>query len=371
MDATAGGSGGPTPGRARLGRRGRLVLGVALLLGIAVVAWYRLDWRAVVSVLGRADLSLLAVGAAAAVAGLACWSEAMRHLLPPGGRAVTRRRGFLVYATGSLVRNAIPVGYASSIAVLAYVYRREAAVSLHRTLAAVSVAEFVNAVASTGVAVAGILLLATVGPSSPLVGWFALGAAALVVGGTVGVTLLWYRRETVERVLHRAATTLSSVVDRLADRERSPLAPEAVESAIAGYYQSLSTVSDRRRAVGVSLTYSVLAWAALVASLAACGLAIGHRVPLPVAMLVIPIAGYATILPLPGGLGGYEFGVASALAVLGGMDVVAAVAVTLLFRLCSYWLVIGVGAAASAALSVDLRNLASAAVNGGSGSTDR
>lgn len=367
MDATAGDAGGT----GRLGRRGRLLLGAALLIAVVAVAWYRLDWRTVASVIGRADRTLLAVGAVSAVVGLACWSEAMRHLLPPGGQDVSRRRGFLVYATGSLVRNALPLGYASSIAVLAYVFRREASLSLHRTLAAVSVAELLNAVASTTVAVTGVLLLAAVGPSSPLVRLVALGAAVLLAGGVVGVTLLWFRRETVERFLHAAAATLSRVADRIAEQERTPISPEAVESALAGYYRSLSTVSDRRRAVGVSLAYSALAWAALVASLAACGLAIGYRVPLPVAMLVIPIAGYATVLPLPGGLGGYEFGVASALAVLGGMDLVAAVAVTLLFRVCSYWLVIGVGAAASTALSVDLRDLASAAANGEAGSADR
>lgn len=359
-----------TPRGPVLGRRGRLVLGGALLLGVLLVASYRLDWRAVVAAVGRADLALLVLGALAAVAGLACWSEAMRHLLPPGSRAVSRRRGFLVYATGSLVRNALPVGYASSLAVLAYVFRREASITLDRSLAAVSVAEFLNAVASSGVAIVGILLLATVGPATPYVGWLALGAVLVSVGAALAATLLWYRRETVERVVHSVASKLATVVDRLADRERGPLSPDAVEAAIAGYYRSLSTVSDRRRAVTVSLSYSVLAWAALVTSLYACGLAIGYRVPIPVAMLVVPIGGYATVLPLPGGLGGYEFGVASALAILGGMDVVAAVAVTLLFRLCSFWLVIGLGAVAATALSVDIRDLASAAVDGETGSAE-
>lgn len=330
---------------------------MAILAGVLLFVWFRLDWRAVVAVVSRADGPLLAVGVGAALAGIACWGEALRHLLPPDARAVSRRRGFLVYSTGALVRNAIPLGYATSIAVLGYVYRREADVSLDRSLAAVSVAEFANMVASTSVAVAGVLLLVVVGPDTPLVWWLAVGTTGLVVVGVLAFSALWYRRAAVERVVHAVASLLSGVADRLSDGERNPLSPAAVEAAIAGYYHSLGVISARRPSVAVALGFSLLAWSAFVASLYASGLAIGYAVPIPVAMVVVTIGGYATVLPLPGGLGGYELGVAGGISLLGGVDVVTALAVTLLFRVCTYWVVIGVGVAASTVLSVDLRRL--------------
>lgn len=333
------------------------MLGSAILVGILLFVWYRLDWRAVIAVVARADGPLFAAGVLAAVLGIACWSEALRLLLPPDASPVSRRRGFMVYSTGALVRNAIPLGYASSIAVLGYVYRREADLSMDRSLAAVSVAEFANATASTTMAVAGVLLLATVGPPSPLVVPLALGTVGLVIGGALLVATLWYRRSAVERVVHWLAALLSRVASRVSNGDRNPLSPEAVEVAIAGYYHSLSAVSARRPSVGIALLYSLLAWSAFVASLVVCGLAIGIDVPIPVAMLVVSVGGYATILPLPGGLGGYELGVAGGIAALSGVDVVSALAVTLLFRVCTYWIVIGVGVLASTALSVDLRRL--------------
>jgi len=359
-----------------VGPRVRLLLGGLLLLAILVFVWYRLDWRSVLEVLEDASVPPLVVGGVTALLGLACWSEAVRGLLPPGGETVTRRRGFLVYATGALVRNVLPLGYASSIAILAYVYRREASISFDRSLAAVSVAEFTNVAASTTVAVVGAVLLVAFGPPSPLLRWLAGGVLLVVAGGTLATTALWYRRDLVTRALHAVAAALSAVAGRLTDRRnvRGPLSPDAVESAIARYYRSLSTVSARRHSVGAAYGYSLLAWGGLVASLYLSGLAIGYRVPVPVAMLVVAVGGYATILPIPGGLGGYELGVTGAIALLAGVDVVTALATTLLFRLCTYWFVVGVGVVASAALSVDVRGLAARALGTGradSGSADR
>lgn len=362
-DRPSGGSTSPRP-RSLFGRRARLVLGAALLVAVALFVWFRLDWRAVVSVVARAEPAPLLAGVAAAIAGLVCWSEAMRHLLPHGERPVSAGRSFLVYAAGALVRNAVPLGYASSIVVLGYLYRREAELPLERSLAGVSVAEFLNAVASTTLAVGGVFLLALLGPPSAAVPWMTAVAAAVAGVGLVGATLLWYRRAAVERGVHAVASTLAAVATRLAGRDVGGPSPEAVELAIAGYYRTLSTVSARRRRVGVALGYSLLGWGSLAASLYACGLAVGYQVPPAVAMVVVAVGGYASVLPLPGGLGGYELGAAGGIAFLAGVDVVTALAVVLLFRVCSYWLVIGLGAVASAALSVDLRTLVAAAAAG-------
>ena len=358
--------------------RARLLLGVGVLVATVAFVLFVLDWRRVVSVLASADPGMVAVGLVASLVGLACWSEAVRVMLPPDARPVTRRRGFLVYATGGVVRNVLPVGYASSIAVLAYLYRREAVLPIHRSLASVSVAELLIAVASTAVALTGVALLVALAPATPLVGWFAVGALVLAVGGTITGTLVWYRREAVRRVVHAVAGFLAGAANRLNPGLGDRLSPTAVEEAIDGYVGALSTVSDRRRAVAVAAGYGLVGWLGLVVALYASGLAVGYRVPIAVALFVVPIGGYATVLPVPGGLGGYELGVAGVLHLVGGVDLAAALAVTLLFRVCSYWSVIVVGAAASTLLSVDLRQLARTALErvptdagGGAGSADR
>lgn len=358
--------------------RTRLLLGAGILLATVAFVGLVLDWRRVLSVLAEADLALLALGVFASIAGLACWSEALRHLLPRDAQAVSRPRGFIVYATGGVVRNVLPVGYASSIAVLAYVYRREATISINRSLAAVSVAELLIAIASTGVTVGGLALLVALGPVTPLVSWLAVGALILAVGGTLTGTLVWYRRETVRRVVDAAAAFVARAVNRLAPGSGERFSPAAVEETVAEYVRALSTVSGRRRAVAITFGYAVAGWLALVGAMYVSGLAVGYSVPIAVALFVVPIGGYATVLPVPGGLGGYELGVAGVLHLLGGLGLAEALAVTLLFRVCSYWTVIAVGAVATMLLSIDVRQLAEAAIErepadarSGSGSADR
>ena len=353
--------------------RARLLLGVGILLAAVAVVGLVLDWRRVLSVLAGADLPLFALGVVASIAGLACWSEALRHLLPPDARAVSRRRGFLVYATGGVVRNVLPVGYASSIAVLAYVYRREAAISPHRSLAAVSVAELLIAIASTGVTVVGLVLIVALGPVTPLVGWLSVGALLLAVGGTLFVALAWYRRETVHQAVDAVAGFVAGAANRLAPGSGERFSPTAVEETVEEYVRALSTVSGRRRADAVTFGYAVAGWLALALAMYASGLAVGYPVPIAVALFVVPIGGYATVLPVPGGLGGYELGVSGVLHLLGGLGLAEALAVTLLFRVCSYWTVIAVGAITTTLLSIDVRRLAEAAIaresaDGGSGS---
>jgi len=364
MTSAVDGPADDPPDGDRFRPRTRLLFGGAILVGTALFALVVLDWRQVVAVLAGADPWLVAAGVVASLAGLAAWSEALRHLLPPDARAVTRRRGFVVYATGGVVRNVLPVGYASSIAVLAYVYRREAELVLHRSLAAVTVAELLVGIASAAVAGTGLGLLVAAGPVTPLVEQIARGALLLAVGGTATGALVWYRRETARRAVHAVAGAAAGAAGRLNPGFGERLSPSAVEETISDYLRALSTVSTRRRDVWTAAGFAAVGWLALVAALYASGLAVGYRVPVAVALLVVPVAGYATVLPVPGGLGGYELGVAGALHLLGGLDLAAAVAVTLLFRVCSYWAVIAVGAAASTYLSVDVRELSSATIDG-------
>lgn len=352
--------------RGRLRRpRNRLLVGAVFLGAVGAFVWYRLDWRRVVSAVVGADPLMLAVGVVAATAGLVCWSESMRHLLPPGSAAVSRRRSFLVYATGSLVRRVMPLGYAGSMGVLAVLFGREVSLPFDRSLASVSAAEFVNMIVSTALAVLGVLLLVLFGPPSPYVRWLAIGALGVVVGGGIAGTLLVYRAELIGRSAGATASRLAAVARRLPGLRSGRVPTEPIERGVERYVSALSTISSRRRAVAVSVGYSLLAWSALVAALYASGLAVGYRVPIAVALIVVPVGGYASILPVPGGLGGYELGVAGAIALLGGIDVATALAATLLFRVCTYWFVIGVGLVTSAALSIDVRTLARAAVERG------
>lgn len=360
---------GASPGRS-IDARWRLLLAAAILVGAVAFVWVVVDWRRLLAIIVRADPLLVGAGIVAAVGGIACWGEAMRLLLPESARPLARRRGFLVYATGGLVRNALPVGYAGSIAVLAYVFRREAALPMDRALATVSVAELVNATASVLVTVTGVLLLLRGAPEVPLVRWLGVLTVGLAVAAAAAGAAVWYRRATAKRVVHAAAVLLARAVSVIPGTPERRLSPTALEAALEEYYQSLAVVSDRRRAVGLAFGLSLAGWLATVSALYLAGLAVGYRVPAGLALFVVPMGGYATVLPVPGGLGGFEVGVTGLLHLLGGVDIETALAATLLFRLCAYWVVVGVGAVASSYLAVDVRTVAASATGADPGEAD-
>jgi len=113
-------------------------------------------------------------------------------------------------------------------------------------------------------------------------------------------------------------------------------------------------VGGDRRAVLYAFGLSQLGWLFFALPLTGA-LALDVRLPLALALCLVPAAGLATVFPLPDGLGGLEVALAGLLAALAAVDLATAGAVVILFWLCSFWFFVGVcGIAASvAAVGVD------------------
>ncbi|MUV58986.1 lysylphosphatidylglycerol synthase domain-containing protein, partial [Halogeometricum sp. CBA1124] len=85
--------------------------------------------------------------------------------------------------------------------------------------------------------------------------------------------------------------------------------------------------------------------------LAVAAAALDVAVPFGAALFVAPASGLVGWSPLPGGSGGIEVAVTAGLAATAGVPVSAAAAVALLYRVCSYWVVVVVDAAAAGLLA--------------------
>jgi uncharacterized protein (TIRG00374 family) len=92
-------------------------------------------------------------------------------------------------------------------------------------------------------------------------------------------------------------------------------------------------------------------------ALSASALALDAAVPFGVVLFAVPASLLVDVRPLPGGLGGVEFVLAGMLAALAGLDLGVAAAVTLRYRLCSYWFVVAVGDVAALYSSVPVWDL--------------
>lgn len=110
----------------------------------------------------------------------------------------------------------------------------------------------------------------------------------------------------------------------------------------------------------VSLALSVVGWVLFALPLYTSALALHDTIPLAVALFVVPASGLATVIPLPGGLGGVEILLTGLVASMTGIDASAAEMIALLYRLCAYWFVIVLGGICSAYLPTSAEELSRA-----------
>ncbi len=329
------------------------VIGGGAVLALAVAFLVLFDRRAVLSTLTRADPWLVVAAFGAVTLSVLAWAESQRRLLARSGAIVSPVRCTLVYAAGLVPRFALPVGYASSMLVLARLFQRESDLSYEGSLAAVSIAEGLSFAASTVLAIAGgaalLVFPAVLPPAWRLPAGVALGAGAV----SLPAALAWYRRDLFEHLRERLVRTIERVGAAVEARLGIGVPVERAKRAIDRYAARFVQVSEYRETVAAGFLLATLGWAAFGGALYASALAVNLTLSAAVVLFVVAASGYANVLPVPGGLGGYEAVGVGGILVFSGADREVAVATVLLFRVASYWFPLAVGGLATVYLSVD------------------
>lgn len=308
--------------------------------------------------LAGANLGLFALGLVAILAALGCWSDASRRLFVASDTPLSRRRAFVAYGTGAFGKQVLPMGNAGGPAVMAYAFDREVDLGYSRTLAVIVVAEFLSLLASVVLGLTGVVVLLWV--ESPATGLRWLGAGVVLVGAVLAAlgTVVWYRRRHVAMAVAGVARLLRPVVIRVSPARADRLHPERVDAGLRRYYATVDAVVADRRAVVAAFALTQVGWVFFAIPLWTGARALGVQVPLALVLFLVPIAGLATVFPLPGGLGGFEVALAGLLTALAAVDLTSAGAVVILYRLCSFWFFVLVGGVAASVSAVGVRELA-------------
>lgn len=334
----------------RLRPAARAIIGLALAVVVLAVFVWLTGGVEVLRALTRADLRPVAVGSVAGVAAILSWGEALRRALG-GTKPVGGLRYRLTYLSGDFARQVLPMGRLSGSAIIAYAVTRPFDIEYEEGLAAVTVTDLLNLVSAVSLSTLGlsiVFLRADVGDVRTFLGGL---TGALVVAVAV-VALVTRRRRVVERgvetlsgVLHRGAARLG--VESVA----AALEPESMRHRVESYFGALDAVADDRRRVAATASFVAVGWLAFAASLTAAATALSVGVPFAAALFVAPAAGLVGWSPLPGGTGGIEVAVTAGLVAVAGVSVESAAAVALLYRVCSYWVVVAVDAVATGLLA--------------------
>ncbi|WP_415380625.1 lysylphosphatidylglycerol synthase transmembrane domain-containing protein [Halosimplex sp. TS25] len=334
----------------------RVVIGFAFaLLAVGGFVWF-VGPASVLAVLSRADPTVLAVGFLAVVGAFYCWSEALRRLLVSVGSDARGPRYRAAFMSGEFLKQVVPMGHSGGPVFVSYAVARETDAPYEEALAAATVVEFVNIGASVALATAGlgVLVATSTATGGPVF-------VALVVGLAVAVTallslgvLVYYRRALVERLVLRLAAAGRATVGRLSARARAALAADRVRATFETYYTAFDRALADREQVRRAAAFSLAGWALFLLPMYTSFLAIGEPVPYALVAVVVPVLSLVNVVPLPGGLGGFEVALAAVVVALVGIDLPAATAGVFLYRLSNYWFVVLLGALASTTVAVRL-----------------
>lgn len=339
----------------------RAVFGFAIALPVLVGFLFIFDASVFVRQLSGADPGVFSLGLLAVCLALVCWSEATRRLFAVAGATISVRAGFAAYCTGMFGKQILPMGNAGGPAIVAFVYERDASLGYNKTLAIVTIAEFLSLIASLILAVFGVAYLLVFIPGVPELRIIQLGVLSVAGGFLVLVVVFFYRRAIVERAVLVAARLLGRTVGRFSLRVEAMLAPDRVRDGLRRYYETVDVIIANRRSVLVAYVLAMAGWLLFVVPLYTSALALGIQLPVALVLFVVPISGLATIVPLPGGLGGVEVVLAGMLFALTGIELATVAAIVVLYRLCAYWFMVLIGGVTSVYTVTSIRELVSEA----------
>jgi uncharacterized protein (TIRG00374 family) len=336
---------------------GRYLVSFAVSIVVFAVFFTVFDAAAIVRRLQGVHLGPVVVGFGAVALAMACWAESMRRVLGCAGGILSPSRAFLAYAAGMFAKQILPMGNAGGVPIMAYAFDRQAKIGFNRSLAVVTVGDFLGLVSSLVLATIGVGCVAATIPGTRLLGTaLVVVVLATVTLLSVGVLLL-YRQRVLKYIVLGIAHVLRGTFGRLSRRIEHRLAPEPLSASIDRYFETVDTVRGDRRSLLVAFALAFVGWTLFAVPLYTSAIAVGQPIPFGLVLFVVSVGGIATLVPLPGGLGGVEFAIAGLIVVTANVDPAVAGATVLVYRLCVYWLPVAIGFAAAVYTGVSVRSL--------------
>jgi uncharacterized protein (TIRG00374 family) len=342
----------------RVTPRARLLLGVGLAIVALLGFLFVFDAQAMLREIQGVSILPFLAGFLAVFLAVACWAESMRRVLIASGGHVPAHRALAAYAAGMFAKQVVPMGNAGGVPIMAFAIDREARIGFNRSLAVVTIGDFLGLLSSLLLAVAGVGYVVVLFPGTALLQAALVGvvvfAAALV---SVGILLL-YRRNLLRYLVLGLAHLLRGTLGRLSRRIEDRLAPASVGASVDRYFETFDTVRSDRRSLLLAAGLAITGWTLFAVPLYTSALAVGRPIAFGLVLFIVPIGAIATLVPLPGGLGGVEFAIAGMIVAMTGVDLGVAGAMVLLYRLCVYWFPVLIGLGGILYTGTSIRSLA-------------
>ncbi len=322
--------------------RGRIVK-LLVGFGVALVLIYLLGvvvgWEETVERLRTAEFGWVALACASTLLCLAVWGKMWQVMLSAVGVSVTYRKVVVTFYAGAFANYVTPMGQAGGEPLVAYVLSRDTEASYEQSLASVVTTDLLRLLpffTATGLGL-GYLILSAGLPD--VVETVAVVLVALAVGLPTLVFVGWRYRLSVRDGFLRMLSPVA--------RRTGRVSIEGARERIDSLYESVELIADSRGTVVLSIALAYVGWILFALPLYFSGVALDLPVSLLIVFFVVPATIVVSFAPLPGGLGAIEGSLVLLLVPLAAMSAGEALAVTTVYRLTSYWMVVAVGGVAA------------------------
>lgn len=318
---------------------------VKILLGFLVAALLvyllgaAVGWEETVERVRVAHLGWVGAACASTVLCLALWGKMWQEILAAVGVSVAYKKIVVTFFAATFANYVTPMGQVGGEPLIAYILSRDTEATYEESLASVVATDALRLLpffTATGIGI-GYLLLSITLPK--VVERLAVFLAVLAVFLPTLAFAGWRYRTSVKSGVVSVLTPLASRTDLIT--------LDGIRGRIDRLYRSVELIASSPKRIVASVGLAYMGWMLFALPLYFSGIALD----LPLSLLLVAFLVPATIVvgftPLPGGLGAIEGSLILLLTTLTAFSGGEALAVTTVYRLTSYWMVIAVGGVAA------------------------
>ncbi|SDX72145.1 lysylphosphatidylglycerol synthase transmembrane domain-containing protein [Halopenitus persicus] len=318
----------------------KTVAGFAVALLLVYLLGVVVGWERTIDRLRAAETTWILAGGLSSLACLIVWGKTWHVVLRTIGIDVPYRRLVVTFLSATFANYVTPMGQAGGEPFIAYVLARDTAATYEQSLASVVTSDLIRLLPFFTVGGVGLgYLLATTARLPGAVRPLAVVLMALAVGLPIVAAVIWRFRGRVREGVLTAVAPVARRTDRVST--------DSVRGRIDRLYGSIELIAGSPRALVVAVGYGYAGWILFALPLYFAGLSIGTPIPLLLVCFLVPVSVIAGSTPLPGGLAAIEGTLVALLTALTALATADALAVTTIYRLVSYWLVVAVGGVAT------------------------
>lgn len=331
-------------------RRVIFQVGFGILLILSLL-WF-LGWKEIARVLVSADLSFVFLGFIAAFSVNIVWAFNWRIFLGQAGYRPSTFGLFRLFFAAMFVNKVTPLGELGGEPFIAYVVSEDSDIPYENSFAAVLSAGLINTVPFFTFSITGIAYFLVFNQSGIVVTVLAFVMVMIAILLFSLFLIIWFRKELATNILAFLVIHINRVLAWIGISRQIPLEEitERIENFYDMFHSNLASTRSMAAALIIAHCGTFLAMLGLYTFL----LAVGWKVQFFYVMFIIPVAGLASYMPLPGGLGGIEATLIGLLILVAGIQPAIASAAVVLHRATVYGFTAIVGAIALWQTSVSI-----------------